>query len=420
MHLHYTKVILMDRFEIIYPYDFTVLIVDDDIEILEQYKHILKENHYGEVLTATSGEEAIEIVKKQSIDILLIDYFMPNMNGEETIDKIREFNSEIVIIVQTGFAGDKSAKELLQFTKIQGYYDKSEDISKLLLCLAVGMRVSAQVKQIKEMVEELNTANNSLNSMMQNQEWMIERIRLASLGQRMGSIFHDLATPKFCMSSINCFILDMINELEEKINQDNLPKDEIIKIIEEIRDHCNDASKHLQFISDVMETVKEQSRQEKVARWQKFTLDKVIEKIEFFVKADTRKNCCCFKTDNKVTSEVYFYGSEINLIQVILNLVGNSAQAYSVEGGKIDFVISQNEDNIIFSVVDYAGGIQKEIQDKILKEMVSTKGDHGNGIGLYSSNLIIKDYYKGNMWFECEDGIGTKFFVSIPYKAKQV
>ncbi len=58
--------------------------------------------------------------------------------------------------------------------------------------------------------------------------------------------------------------------------------------------------------------------------------------------------------------------------------------------------------------------MSKEVQEKLFNEMVTTKGQKGNGIGVYSSYLVIKDYFNGSMWFKSEEGVGSTFFIKVP------
>ena len=69
-----------------------ILVVDDEKMNLAVVKRICKDEPMYDIVTAQSGEEAIEIVKNQDIDLLLLDIEMPEMNGFETLERIREFS----------------------------------------------------------------------------------------------------------------------------------------------------------------------------------------------------------------------------------------------------------------------------------------------------------------------------------------
>src|SRR3990172_6178954 len=103
----------------------TILLVDDDAEYLEA-TGLLLEREGHRVLMATNGPAALELLRENQVDLLLLDYFMPGMTGEQVVVKLRQFNPYVQIILQTGYATEKPPRELLKRLDIQGYFDKSE------------------------------------------------------------------------------------------------------------------------------------------------------------------------------------------------------------------------------------------------------------------------------------------------------
>ena len=83
-----------------------ILIADDDEDYLSMTYAFLTQIGYN-VDMASDGKEALEKLNSKEYQILLLDYFMPEMNGEEVIKEIRKTNKELIIILQTGFSGQK-------------------------------------------------------------------------------------------------------------------------------------------------------------------------------------------------------------------------------------------------------------------------------------------------------------------------
>ena len=73
-----------------------------------------------------------------------------------------------------------------------------------------------------------------------------------------------------------------------------------------------------------------------------------------------------------------------------------------------------SENNLVFTIQDYGSGIPKKVKDKLFKEMITTKGKNGTGLGLFMSYSNIRAHFNGNMTFESEEGKGTKFIITIP------
>ena len=79
----------------------TVLFIDDEDSILEIRRLIFESLGYS-VLTAISGEEALKTFELHPVDVVVLDYLMPGMNGEETARCIRKLRSDIPIILSSG------------------------------------------------------------------------------------------------------------------------------------------------------------------------------------------------------------------------------------------------------------------------------------------------------------------------------
>jgi len=126
----------------------TILLVDDSQEILESTRSLLEfEGHT--VLTADNGPAALEILRHQDVELLLLDYFMPGMTGEEVVKELRTFNHQVQVVLQTGYSSERPPREMLARLDIQGYCDKSEGPENLLLWVDVGLKFAKQVRTLE-------------------------------------------------------------------------------------------------------------------------------------------------------------------------------------------------------------------------------------------------------------------------------
>ncbi len=134
--------------------NYTILLVDDDVDYLEPTQRLLqREGH--RVFTADNGPTALQILKDRKVDLLLLDYFMPGMTGEEVVVELRKFNTVVQVILQTGYASEQPPRELLRRLDIQGYFDKSEGPDKLLLWVEVGLKAAFRVQLLYKSREGL-------------------------------------------------------------------------------------------------------------------------------------------------------------------------------------------------------------------------------------------------------------------------
>ena len=90
-----------------------VLIVDDEVDVLDLCRRVLEVEGY-QVTTAQNGQEAVDIAREQSFDLLLTDIKMPGLSGLEVAQAIKEFDSSIVFVTMTGFSTMNMAIEALR------------------------------------------------------------------------------------------------------------------------------------------------------------------------------------------------------------------------------------------------------------------------------------------------------------------
>lgn len=394
--------------------EYTILVVDDQLEILELVVPVLEEEGYR-VMKAQSGMKAIDIVRNNQVDIMLLDYFMPGMSGEEVVQEIRNFNKELVILLQTGYAGEKPPLEMLEALDIQGYHDKTEGIDKLMLWVTACVRACAQTRQVKQAFEEVALANQTIKAIKENQEKLIEQERLASLGELMGSITDKMASRLMCISSMAYVLDEVINEYNSSIEDEGVTKEDHHQIAKEMHEHVASMKKYCSSMSDMLKAIHEQSiRMTPPADGEEFILDAMVKMLGTIFNNELVKNHCTLKTDFQVDMNTKIKGNIINMIHVITNLAKNAVDGYEGKGGNIKFAITRKGESIEFSIKDYGAGVPKKIQDKLFKELVTTKDVNGTGLGLYAANSIVKGKFGGRMWFESEEGKGSTFFVSIP------
>ena len=117
----------------------------------------------------------------------------------------------------------------------------------------------------------------------------------------------------------------------------------------------------------------------------------------------------------KTDENTVIHGDVNSLVQVINNMISNSIQAY---GGKpeqnIDLTVEKDDNHLIISVRDYGSGMPEHVKNKLFKEMITTKGKNGTGLGLYMSYSTIRAHFNGNILVESEEGKGTTFSIVLP------
>ena len=133
----------------------TVLLVDDDEAMLSLERSVLQRAGH-QVLVAGSGPEALAILERQSVQLLVADYFMPGMSGQELIERVRARDPILQVILQTAYSDRKPATEMVRALDIQGYHDKADGTERLVALVEAGLKAYVKVAEL-HLAERLKT-----------------------------------------------------------------------------------------------------------------------------------------------------------------------------------------------------------------------------------------------------------------------
>jgi signal transduction histidine kinase len=255
-----------------------------------------------------------------------------------------------------------------------------------------------------------------INTIQEKHTIMMEQERLASLGQLIGGIAHNLKTPIMSIAGAVEALKDLTDEYEQSIGDSSVTDQDHHEIADEMHSWLKKISPYCSYMTDIIDTVKGQAMQFNTSSMVGFTVKELLKRIELLMKYELIRYNCTLNTVNNAGSNIEIYGDINSLVQVFDNIIMNAIHAYEKRHGVIDFIIEENEDSILFTIRDYAKGIPEGIKNKLLKEMITTKGKDGTGLGLYLSASTIKGKFEGKIWFESEEGKGTTFYIQIPLK----
>ncbi len=90
-----------------------ILVVDDEVKACELLKRFLEMKNY-DVIVANNGEDALEMVKHEKPDVMLLDVRMPGMEGTEVLKRVREFDKDVGIIMVTAVKEEDVGKAAIK------------------------------------------------------------------------------------------------------------------------------------------------------------------------------------------------------------------------------------------------------------------------------------------------------------------
>lgn len=253
-----------------------------------------------------------------------------------------------------------------------------------------------------------------IQNIKEQQKIIVEQERLASLGQMIGGIIHNLKTPIISIKTAIRALNDLVREYQASIGDRRVTKDDHLEIAAEMESWITEIKPYCDYMNDVLTTVKGQIIQGKSSLKASFTLKELLKRVEIITHYELKKSRCVINYDVRVNINLIIPGEISNLVQVLENIISNSIQAYQGKVGTIDFIVVDKGNLIQFQIKDSARGIPDNIKNRLFKEIITTKGNKGTGLGLYISSAIIKGRFGGEIWFESLAGEGTVFYISIP------
>ena len=212
-------------------------------------------------------------------------------------------------------------------------------------------------------------------------------------------------------------LTDLIKEYSDSIGDSEVTMEDHLDIANDMKNWITKIQTHLSYMSDVITTVKGQAVTfSDSSSFTDFTVEDLTRQIEILMKHELNHALVTLEENIKIYKTTSIKGNINSLVQVINNMISNAIQAYQGKTGqKIILSIQENRDNkLIIKIQDFAGGLPQSVKDKLFKEMITTKGKAGTGLGLFMSYSNIKAHFNGDITFESIDDVGTTFSIEIP------
>lgn len=377
--------------------------------------------------------DAVPIALKNIVDIMTDAFIVVEKDGTITYSN-NAFNTNlskmIGIKLNDNFYNIINTNKKLKLSKLNNLIKKSEKNNTVetfdwSFNSEKYFEISAQpvisTKGRKKVIGTLIIFKDTTQHMLDmqtiknNQDMLLERERLASLGQLIGGIAHNLKTPIMSISGAAEGLTDLVKEYEASVGDPEVTVQDHHDIAKDMKDWIEKIHSYTEYMSDIITAVKGQAVTMSEEQAVSFTLDELVKRVNILIKHELKNALVELNVSMQVNEQTVLKGNINSLVQVINNMISNAIQAYDGKpDNKIDLILKKENNNIIISVKDYGCGLPDEVQKKLFKEMITTKGKNGTGLGLFMSYSTIRAHFNGNMTFETEQGKGTTFNIILP------
>jgi signal transduction histidine kinase len=361
-----------------------LLIVDDEATLVTALLSTLREHGYTATGATTPGD-ALEVIRRQPVDVMLTDLHLPEMDGIALLRAALEIDPSIMVIMMTGFGTIDTAVDAMK----AGAVDYVVKPFKLKSVLAILSRALA-VRQLRQQNEQLRKRLELRTQELEDANKELEAFSY--------SVSHDLRAP---LRAIEGFTNSLIEDCERGVTE-NLP---------DFRRRIQRGVKRMASMIDDLLRLSTAVRAEVNRR--EVDLGRLTHEImaKFHAEAPDRK------VELTVADDMIAFGDP-GLLQLVLeNLLAN-AWKYSgrTEVAKIAVGVKRDPQETVFSVRDNGIGFNMADAGKLFvpfQRLVSANHFEGTGIGLATVQRIIRRH-GGRVWAEAEAGRGATFSFSLP------
>jgi two-component system NtrC family sensor kinase len=423
-----------------------ILVVDDSPTYLALLEEELTREGYG-VLSASTGEAALDIIKHQQVDCLVLDLVMPGMDGIELCRRVNELREHakttLPILMVTGRGSKEKMMEALE-VGADDFVEKSNDGTVLKARIRALLRRkimhdeqerihrelrSKELELVSEraerkaaqararMAEQIEIANRELEhanrELKEAHVQLLQSAKMASLGELVAGIAHEVNNPlAYSMSHLGTIsaALDTIaTEIEAKLTKTGASK------LQKARQRAKDVHEGLTRVQDLMTKLRTFSRLDegtfKVADLRE-CVESALPLIQHRLNEGIR-----VKTEYAADNEIYCAPGLIN--QVVLNLLTNAIDAVG-ENGHIVISTWRENNEFCLAVADSGPGILPELHERIFEPFFTTKDvGKGTGMGLAICYRII-ERHRGRIEIGTSDMGGAVLALRIPLNLAEI
>ncbi len=353
----------------------TILYVDDEVENLIVFEASFEDEF--DVLTANSGEAALELLQTQSVPVVVADHRMPGMSGVELCEILRREYPHTKRIILTGYSDSAAMLDAINKGQVFHFHTKPWEKNVLLQVL----------------YSAIEAHRLSMTNMRLTDQLLVSQ-RCVTLGQMAAQIAHEIGN--------QIGMAPLIELIQEKYA--NCP--DLLHVAELASEAQN---RMVSLIDEIKRFVRfEQNSLER----RPTELAPTLRELASFLRFDRRFSHSRFEC--RIESEPSVLGNKFKIQQVVVNLLNNAADAIADnEDGKIQLSLNTIDEMAVISVRDNGPGIAPEDLERIWHPFFTTKGECGNGLGLEICRQLV-ERHDGQIDCQSQLGAGCEFTIRIP------
>lgn len=378
--------------------ELNVLVLDDEINILNSLGRAFRDEPFG-LFTTTHPEEALEILRRENIKVVMSDQKMPKMEGVEFLRRVKEIKRDVIRVLFTGYADIQIAEDAINQGEVYRFINKpwnDEDLKAILRDTIKAFDLTAENKRLSELTQrqnkELELANQQLKYLAEKQK------------EFTTTVSHELRTPLASMK----MAIDVI------VSRNTMKRLDVTETA-----YLNIAKSAIDRLRRLVDDVLDLSKLEagkKILKMEKYDVHEIIKEVIAIQTPLAEKKGLNLKM--KLAETPLRIPVNPDKIHQLLNNLVTNAIKYTDKGDiTISSSVAVEENCLRICVKDTGKGIAREDFPRLFQkfEQLGERSEqvNGTGLGLAICKEIVS-LHQGNIWVESEPGKGSSFIFTLP------
>lgn len=424
----------------------TILTIDDDCSVRENIVTYLEDSGYI-ILQAENGRTGLEMFRRETPDLILVDLCMPEVDGLEVLAKVTEESPETPIIVVSGAGIVRDAIEALRLGAWDYVLKPIHDMDVLEHVVRKALeraRLLAENEKYYEYLQEQNARiqeeiierkyaeaalqqtnaalqqrtrelSQTLDHLKATQQELIQSAKMAALGQLVAGIAHELNTPVGVSVMAASFLETKTREMAETYSTGTLQRSGLETYIQLAVESASIILSNLTRASKLIQSFKQVATDESLSEKRDFNLKNYIDDVLLSLSPMYNKTKHLISVNCPEDLSLTSYPGAF--MQILTNLIENSLLHgfENIEQGNIALEVQKQNGNIVFRYSDNGKGMEQEHTQKIFDPFFTTKRSQRKvGLGMHIVYNLVAQGLGGHIECQSDVGRGTTFMIQIP------
>jgi signal transduction histidine kinase len=359
-----------------------VLVIDDELGPRESMSYLLQDEFA--VQTADRVDRGLELIRKESFAVVVMDIRMPQKNGIQGLEELRRIDGDVAVIMMTGYGALASAQAAISLGANE-YLKKPFDVDVLQAAVRRHAAQALERKKRAALFRQLEGMYESVKTEQKKHQMQV------GYGQAAAEMVHDICNPLVVTIGYTNMLLDEAQSLSGS----SASIDRIVHYAQRL-EHCSSFCLHL------AESWRQSTKH--VAKSETFTLRDAAEETRSVLFFDSPRIEIEGEADLAIT------GVRYEIMRVLQNLIKNSLEAGAT---RVMLSIRQSSGRAVLAIADNGSGLPPEVMAVILKKPIESTKPHGTGLGMTICRHIAVAH-QAEMKVESRPGGGTVFTLEFP------